>query len=307
MIVRKVLDWRIVLRVGWRRMLTLIVISTCVAFAYKWFGNQVSMSTLPASILGIAIAFLIGFRVNSAYDRWWEGRKIWGAIVNDSRTFARQIITMIRPGFKPHTTAPATEAVMKELVYGQLAFVWALNWNLRTNGEKMAAEVRRFFDKNTADQLLASKNTPNAILMLQASRLEAAFSAGHTEDFRHMQIDATITRLCESMGMAERIKSTVFPRQYAYYSTLFTRLYSYMIPFVLVPETGYWVVPFTLLIGFIFFALDGIAAGIENPFNNSFNDTPMTAICTNIEINLREMLGERDLPAPTQPVNGFLM
>lgn len=163
-----------------------------------------------------------------------------------------------------------------------------------------------WFDEVQLNQLSRSRHIPNAILLLQAQRLEQAFQLKATEDFRHMQIDTRLNALTDAMGACERIKNTVFPRQYSYYSTKFTLLYSILLPFILVQEAGVLVIPFTILIGFIFFALDGIAAGIENPFENSFNDTPLTSISRNIELNLREMLGEENLPNPLQPVNGFL-
>lgn len=306
MIVRKVLDWRIIVRIAWKRMLSLAIVSTTVAIVYRVYGADVSISTLPASILGIAIAFLIGFRVNSAYERWWEARKIWGAIVNDSRTFARQVLTMVNTSFRPEASSQEVTGLQKQLIYGQIGFVWALNWNLRKNPVQMNTDASVFFSNEEWLALSTSANVPNAILTLLGQKLEETRQKGLTEDFRHMQMDNTLSRLTESMGMAERIKNTVFPRQYSYYSTLFTKVYSYMLPFVLVPDTGFWVILFTCLIGFVFFALDSIANGIDNPFNNSLNDTPMTAISRTIEINLREMLGEQSLPEPVQDVNGFL-
>lgn len=305
MIVRKHLDYRVVWKVGRVRILTLLILSVTVTILYRQFGHDVSISTLPASILGIALSFLIGFRVNSAYERWWEARKVWGAIVNDSRSLARQVNAFITHKWNPQMSDGQLAAVRKELVYGQIGFVYALKHHLRrTEGSE---ETAPFFDPAVIGQLSHKTHLPNAILQLQADRMRRAFEHGHTEDFRHMQMDATLNRLCDSMGAAERIKNTVFPRQYGYYSTLFSALYGYLLPFILVQEAGWLTIPFTVLIGFIFFALDGIARGIENPFENSFNDTPLNAICRTIEINLREMLDERDLPEPVQPVNGFLL
>ena len=305
MIIRKVLDFRIVWRVGRKRMLVLAAISTSVYLLYEHFGNKaIVVSTIPASILGVALAFLIGFRVNSAYERWWEARKIWGALINDSRTFARQVITFINPKPDHDPEEDRSSGVRKTLIYGQLGYVYALKNHLRR--KDIFEETAPFFDEADMGELKNAKHVPNAIILLQARRIQAALNEGHTEDFRHMQLDNTLNRLCDSMGAAERIKNTVFPRQYSYYSTTFTRIYSYLLPFILVRECGWTVIPFTLIIGFIFFALDSIASGIENPFENSVNDIPMNSICRTIEINLKEMLGEPDLPSPVEPVNGFL-
>jgi putative membrane protein len=305
MIIRKHLDPRIILRVGRRRIATLLILSTLVYLLYAQFGNRdVVVSTVPASILGVVIAFLIGFRVNSAYERWWEARKIWGGLVNDSRNFARQVMTFINTHWNPELNEEEAATLRRDLIYGQIGFVYALKNTLRR--QDIIQETKPFFSIGILARLQEEKHIPNAILLRQAQLVQAAVQSGHTEDFRHMQFDNTFNRLSDWMGASERIKNTVFPRQYSYYSTLFTTIYSYLLPFILVQETGWMVIPFTVLIGFIFFALDGIANGIENPFENSINDTPMSAICRTIEINLRQMLGEKELPEPVQPVNGFL-
>lgn len=132
MIVRKNLDWKIILKVGWKRMVLLAALSSVVYVAYTYLNTtHLAISTVPASILGVAIAFLIGFRVNSAYERWWEARKIWGALVNDSRSFGRQVLTLIGPGFRGDMDTAAIQAIQRQLIYGQIGFVHALRAHLR--------------------------------------------------------------------------------------------------------------------------------------------------------------------------------
>jgi putative membrane protein len=302
MIVRPSLDPRIIWKVARVRLLTLTVLSTGVYSVHRTWFPELALSALPASILGVAISFLIGFRVNNAYERWWEARKVWGAIVNDSRSFARQALTFVTPHW--NKGSEPVEGTVKQLVYAQIGFAHALRASLRR--QDVSSELAPFFAAEELAQLTARRSVPTAILQLQAERLRRAFERAHTEDFRHMQMDATLNRLCDAMGACERIKNTVFPRQYSVYSSQFTRCYCYLLPFILVGDSGVLVVPFTLLIGFIFFALDSIANGIENPFENTYNDTPMSAISRGIEIDLRQMLGERDAPPPIEPVNGFL-
>lgn len=306
MIVRQHLDIKVILRVAWKRVGSLLLVSSGVYYAYTHLGHEhIAISTVPASILGVAIAFLIGFRVNSAYERWWEARKIWGALVNDSRSFSRQVLTLINRRWNPALNEPEVSALHKKLIYRQLAFVHALKNHLRK--KEILPEITAFLEEEDIEKLKQEQNIPNAILLMQARTLQNALEKGHTEDFRHMQLDNTLNRFCDSMGAAERIKNTVFPRQYSYYSTQFTRIYSLILPFILIEEAGWLVIPFTLIIGFIFFALDGIASGIEKPFENSYNDIPMSSICRTLEINLRQMLGETNLPAALEPENGFLL
>lgn len=304
MILRKSLDWRIIIRRTWKRSTTLLLLSSLVAIAYHLFWlDNLAISTIPASILGVAIAFLIGFRVNSAYERWWEARKIWGALVNDTRNWSRQVMFLV-PTPDTGMESQAVKELHRELLYRQLAFAYALKNHLRKLD--IETEITPFVSTDELASYRGKSNIPNSLLQKQASRLRDLSASGKLDDFRLIQLDTTLNRLCDEMGACERIKNTVFPRQYSYYSTLFTKIYSYMLPFVLVGETGWLVIPFTMVIGFVFYALDVIAYGIDNPFENTLNDTPMSAICRTLEINLREQLGETELPEPLQPVNGFL-
>jgi putative membrane protein len=307
MIVRKVLDWRIIIRRTWKRLGLVGLLAFTVVALHEWLGiKYLAVSTLPASILGVAIAFLVSFRVNSAYERWWEARRIWGAVVNDSRTMARQFITFISSKHFSEVSQDESQitSLKKELVYRQIAFAFALKNHLRKKDP--FPEMESFISADELQALKLKKHVPNSILEKQAERLQNIRETDLIEDYRHMQMDTKLSSLCDSMGACERIKNTVFPRQYAYYSSLFVAIYSYMIPFVLVKETGFMAIPFSMIIAFIFFALDSIANGIEKPFENSINDTPMSALCRNIEISLREQLGETELPPPLEPVRGFL-
>jgi putative membrane protein len=303
MIVRKTLDPRVIIRVGWKRVLTLIIISVVAVIIHTQTWFDISIDPVPASILGVAIAFLIGFRVNSAYERWWEARRLWGSITNDSRSFARQILSIAsHPGDAMPNVKP--DNWQRKVIMRQIAFCYALKNSLRK--VDVYSEIADFVSKEELDYLKSQKNVANAILQLQAHSLTRARAEEKFDELRLLHMDTRLNSLADAMGGCERIKNTVFPRQYSYYSTLFVRIYSYLLPFVFVGKSGWGTVAFAVLIGFIYFALDAIASGIENPFENSFNDTPMNAICRNIEINLLQMLGETDLPKPVEPVNGFL-
>jgi putative membrane protein len=303
MIVRKTLDPLVIIRVGWKRVLTLIIISVFAVIIHTQTWFDISIDPVPASILGVAIAFLIGFRVNSAYERWWEARRLWGTITNDSRSFARQIVSIAaHPGDSmPDSTSDEWQ---KKMIKRQIAFCYALKNSLRKMD--VSGEISDFVSEEELAWLKKQKNVPNAVLQLQGHALTRARAEEKFDELRLLHMDNRLNSLADAMGGCERIKNTVFPRQYSYYSTLFVRIYSYLLPFVFVGKSGWATRAFAVLIGFIYFALDAIASGIENPFENSFNDTPMNAICRNIEINLLQMIGETDLPKPVEPQNGFL-
>jgi putative membrane protein len=276
-----------------------------VTIAYnKWGAHSIIVDSLPASILGVALAILIGFRINNAYERWWEARRLWGAIVNDSRSIVRQSASFFVADDINGITLNEAAYEKQQFAYRQIAFVYALKNHLRR--QQNMEELQPFLPEAEFGALAKEQNIPNTILLFHADHIEQLREKGMIDNFRHMQMDTKLSALCDSMGGCERIKNTVFPRQYSVYTTSFIAIYSYLLPFILVQKSGWVTIPFTLLIGFIFFALDSVARGIENPFENRFNDTPMSSICRTIEINIKQMLKLDDLPEPVQPVNGFL-
>jgi ion channel-forming bestrophin family protein len=304
MIVRKTLDPNKIVQIAWKRVTALALLSTLVSVTYIHYGYQpISIESLPASILAVALSILIGFRVNSAYERWWEARRIWGALVNDSRSIARQVLTFFTDS-KANESSTELSTEKRKFIYRQIAFVHALKSHLRN--QDVLAEVRPFLSEQELAFVQTHKNIPNALLLLHGQHLQQKLFSGHIEDFRHMQMDTKLSALTDSLGACERIKNTIFPRQYSVYTTLFVAFYNYLLPFVLISYCGWLTIPLTILIGFIFFALDTIARGIENPFENTFNDTPMSSISRTIEINLKQMLGEKDIPEPVKDINGFL-
>jgi ion channel-forming bestrophin family protein len=306
MIVRPNLDPKIIIKIAWKRMLTLLIISGLVVKANLiWGYTHIKIDTLPATVLGTALAILTSFRVNSAYDRWWEARRLWGAIINDSRTITRQMTTFLSyQDVQKVENRTEHDAYVRELVYRQIAFAYSLKNHLRK--QDIFEEIKDFVSVEELEFLKKQQHIPNAILQRQAETLHDIHEKGYMDSFQHVQIETKLSTLCDAMGGCERIKNTVFPRQYSIYSSTFIRIYTYFLPFVMVNGSGWVTIPATLLIGFIFFAMDTIAKGIENPFENGINDTPMSALCRTIEINLRQQLGETDLPKPIQPVRGFL-
>jgi putative membrane protein len=291
------LPFRVILPVIWQRILLLIVVSCSAVILYQWFGHQVRINDTPLSIFGTVLAILMGFRVNNAYDRWWEARKVWGAIVNDSRSVARLIIGFCKG-------APGT--VVTQLVYRHIAFCYATANHLR--GLHTAEATEPFLSPDEHAQAQATSNVPNAIMMQQTQHVELLRRDSVLSEFHQRQIEERCTLLIDSLGKCERIKKTVFPHDYSWYASRLVDLFGVLIPWVIVDDTGTWqTVLWTLLLGYAFYAVDRLALVIEKPFQNRVNDTAMTAISRTIEIDLRQMLGETDVPEPVQPVDGVLM
>ena len=148
-------------------------------------------------------------------------------------------------------------------------------------------------------------NIPTQLVQIQANRLRSLFK-NTTNDFRYMQIDSTLNEFYNIQGGCERIKNTVFPRIYSHLTTVFTWVFAFSLVFSLYDELNWEILIMRVLVAYVFLTLEKISRSLKDPFENDISDTPMTAICRTIEIDLREMLGETDLPKPVEPVKGVL-
>lgn len=313
MYIRNYVSIRIIAKSAWKPVLIFIILSISICALYLELGYEIiAIPFLPVGTLGTAVAILLGFRNNSAYDRFWEARKIWGGVVNNSRTFARQITTFATLNHTQGLVDPnELKAFHREMVYRHIAWVNALRLHLRQqdlNDPSCWWELRIFLDTDEEFMKINNSiNKPTQILQKQAERLRDAFDKGIIEDFRHMQLDNTLSEFYNLQGMCERIKNTPLPRQYAFFTRLFTWIFMILLPFGFVMELKWKTVPLTVLISWIFNTLEHVGHYTENPFDNVINDVPMTALCRTIEIDLREQLGETKLPPKLEPVNGVLM
>ncbi|GJM29897.1 MAG: membrane protein [Cyclobacteriaceae bacterium] len=260
---------------------------------------------LPSiTIFGTIISLFLAFKTNESYNRWWEARILWGSMVNYSRSFSRQILNLVTPEIG--TTAQTNEeltAIQKELIYRHLGYINALRIALRN--QNSWEELDRFLGSDERKQITRYANIPTQLVNLQANRLKSLFN-NTKNDFRYMQIDGTLNEFYNIQGGCERIKNTVFPRAYSYLTTVFTWLFAFSLIFSLYDELNWEILIMRVLVAYVFLTLEKISRGLKDPFENKVSDIPMTAICRTIEIDLREMLGEEDLPPPLKPDKGVL-
>jgi len=257
----------------------------------------INLITVP----GTVIALLLGFRTNSAYDRWWEARIIWGAIVNDSRTWVRQLMT-----FVPSNDEKSSNVhIIKEMGLRQAAWNYALMRNLRK--QDPLTDLAELVSTEEITQLKGKQNIPNALLYNQAEQLKKVHENKLIDSYQLVQLDSTLSRLTDAMGKCERIKNTVFPSSYSLLVDLLIYLWIVFLPFGLVDMIGYILIPTTVSLAFSFLVIDRIAIYMQDPFENSPSDTPMTALSRTIEINIRQELKLTDVPKPLSPVDGILM
>lgn len=312
MIVRRNLKFSLLIRHLYLPVLYFLVVATVVYVAYDVL--DISQFRLPAAltaVMGTALAIFIGFRNSSSYDRWWEARKIWGGVVNYSRTFGRQATTLVTLQHVRGASTPGELAyIHRDLVRRHLAWINALRIQLR--GQQDWTDVERHLSAEEWAVLKDKKNKATQLVQQQAEVITKLQMQGFVEDFRHIQLDNTLTELYNLQGKAERIKNTPLPRQYDYFINMFLWCFVTLLPATLIQplseiQISISVIPLSALISLCFYVVAAVAAYNEDPFENKPSDTPMTALCRTIEIDLLEQLKEKNLPEKLTPVDGFLM
>ena len=276
-------------------LLIVLLFSTGIYF----FSNYLIDFNIPVSVgafLGTAISLLLSFKLSQSYDRWWEARKIWGAIVNDSRTLVMQLKAFNQKNNKEIT---------KRMAYRQIAWCYALSQHLRkVNASK---NIDEFVSRQELTSLENHKNIPLALLGYQSDDLANLHQENAINDYQQIQIDSTLVKLCASMGMAERIKNTFFPKTYRLTLHFFIYIFLTALSFGLVDVYGPIQIPFMILISIPLLLLEKIAFTIQDPFDNRPSDTPMTSLSRTIEINIKQQLGEENIPEPLASESFYIL
>jgi len=264
-----------------------VVTAGYLATPYKF-----DFPALPLSLIGSAIAVFLAFRNTTAYARWWEARTLWGAMVNSSRNFARELKMLLPPG---------SDGIRAELVERHIAYVHALRLHLRK--QSPWSELQQRLPAGELEQLHTIANVPNAILDRSAQII------GRLEGLDSMKLAAlarTLGDFSNAQGGMERINNTPFPRQYATYPVVFTHGFCLLLPLGLVGSLGIYTPLGSTVAGFLFLALLQIGNDMQAPFANTENDVPLTTLTRSIEINLRDGLGETHRLKPVDVENGVL-
>lgn len=302
-----------------------------------WLG----IPWLPVSVIGIAVSFFVGFKNNSSYGRLWEARMIWGAIVNNSRSWASSVLNFvseenISDSEKENVIATKTRLVKRHIAWlytlrAQLLIpaqwehtqvgsgVGKINRARRKNifGNNCGPEVKQVLNKylpNEAEKFAGKTNAAVQILNEQAKDLKALKDKGALSDYQFVKLQELIHKHYDEQGKSERIKGFPFPRQYATGSFYFIGIFIFLLPFGMLTEfdklleEDIWLtVPFVVLIGWVFILMELIGDYSENPFQGLPNDIPLKSICRTIEIDLLQMLGEENVPEKVTGSNGVLM
>lgn len=250
---------------------------------------------IPAFI-GTAISVILSFKLNQSYDRWWEARKIWGSIVNDSRTLVLQLQAF---------TSKGNEDVVRTIAYRHIAWCYSLTNSLR--GLDALKDLEKFLSPVELEMISAHTNKPLAILQLNTHDIAQLKEKQQLETFTHVQLNATIASFTNSMGMAERIKNTIFPVTYLVFLHVFIYLFIITLSISLQDIEIIYELPLLVVISSVFLLLEKAAKYMQDPFSNKPTDTAMTTISTCIEINIKQLLNDKDVPSPHPPEQFYMM
>ena len=242
--------------------------------------------TIP-TLIGTCISLLLAFRTNQSYDRWWEARIVWGGIVNDSRSFIRQLMMYL-------PDAANRQSVIESFVDRQVAWCFVLGDALR--GQDVTDRLQRFQSNADTQRLIKYDNVPNALLLEHGLAIRRLYNQGALTDYQMVQLGVTLGSLTDSMGRCERIKNTVFPRTYTFYMRVFIYLFAAILPFCFESNLYFLDVPIVTLIASTFILIEKSAIQLQDPFENKPTDTPVTTIAQSIEITLKKMAGYAEIP-----------
>lgn len=316
-----------------RRDIYLFTLVSVIPTALYYFF-EVKWLVIPwvaIALVGTAAAFVVGFKNTQTYNRLWEARQIWGSIINSSRAWGIMVKDMVN----------ADREEIRTLVYRHIAWLTALryqmrepraweNMTLKSNIEfarfykvperetPLEEELKKFLTDEEITYILKKKNRATQIISLQSARLKALKASGKLSEFDFIELERLLTTLYDHQGRSERIKNFPYPRQFATINQMFIRLFVGILPFGILQEFGkltndlgkefIWVtVPCSLVVGWVFYVMERIGESTENPFEGGANDVPISNICRTIEIDLRDMLDETELPPPITAVNNILM
>ena len=290
----------------WGRTLAVTALSIAMTVLYEVVPIlHYSVTSAPFSIIGLPLGVFLGFRNNSAYDRFWEGRKLWGGLVNTSRSLTRQVLTLMNPIDAPPGAPKPLELTKLELsmVHLVIAFAYALRDHLRETDpfETLAKTI----PEADVERLRAENNVPLGILQRLGEHLSTAYRMQWVHAQHVSVMEASLVSLTDIQGACERIKSTPVPYSYTVLMHRIVALYCGLLPFGLFETVG-WATPLVVFaISYCMFGLDAVGDEIEQPFGLDLNDLPLSSIAHTIEKNLRQRIGEPSPPS-IAPVRGVL-
>lgn len=344
MYVKKNFTLQGVLAFSWFHIVWISVWSIFVASIFYFIDpDWLDIPWLPISIVATAVAFYIGFKNNSSYDRLWEARKIWGAIINSSRMWGATVRSYVSNQFDSSATEQDLKEIHRILLYRHIAYLYILRSQLLIptewehvnqskfvrrlaekrmkevgvglyNDDELEPKLEKYLEEVEMKRIINYKNSATQLIDQQSQHLQMLRKQDKIDDFRHMELQKILNDFYTHQGKAERIKKFPFPRQYGGTSFILVAIFIFLVPFGFASEfsklgaNGVWLsVPFSILVSWIYIIMELVGDYSENPFEGMGNDIPMLSLCRTIEIDLLEMLDEDEIPAAIQAKNGVIM
>ncbi|MCP4504453.1 MAG: hypothetical protein GY822_31470 [Deltaproteobacteria bacterium] len=287
------------LRWQWKFVLLATVAATLVTSCHVLLGWEwMRLPSLPLAVVGASLGIFVSFRTNSSYDRWWEGRKLWGRMINTSRHVAIQAKNYFGDDEKMRET----------FIRRHIAYVHVFRTLLRGQAPLEDEDVLKYLDDDDKKDIVGNSNMTAFLLERQFSVICEANNAGNLNEFRLSDMDESLRHFLDIQGGCERIKKTPLPRAYGFIAERLIQWFSVLFPAGLVVDLGWATIPVAVLVAFCFKMISETGRVLEDPFNLFWNALPLHNISRTIEINLLEILGDDDLPAPIGPIgNGNVL
>jgi len=274
---------------------TFIFLLSCgvVFFKSDFLGYHINLTSAPFSLMGVALAIFLGFRINASYDRYWEARKLWGGVLIDTRNLARQALTF-----------PVQTTEIRTFILGLAAFAASMRNQLRGLDSRNGLES--LLPKDVLDQVCQKSNVPVALLLWLAEGTRKMREVDGLDPVLAQRMEENLDNLSRSWGGCERIANTPLPFTYTVILHRSAYLYCILLPFGLEETVGIMMPLVVAFVSYTFFTLEEFSHEIEEPFGMQGNDLPLDALVIGIESSLKEMLGE-PLPAMPQPDRNFVL
>jgi ion channel-forming bestrophin family protein len=288
---------------AWQWKYILFFTTTAVAGAIVHFEiwRDAALPVLPFGIVGGALGIFVSFRTNQAYARWWEARQLWGRMINNSRTLASQVLTYMPPDGDGR-------AIAEGIVRRQVAYVHVLRVQLRNQDVAKDSEVERLLGVVCQTKFAGDANAAYLLAYENHEALAAAVRAKHVTDTQMLAIDETLRQILDVQGGCERIKRTPMPQGYAMIMSRLLAAFALALPFALVRDLGWGMIPVSVFVCLAFALISESGRILEDPFNMYWNGMPLMALTRTIELNLRQRLGDAEIPGiPGPDKRGVLM
>lgn len=283
------------------RIVYVVVIALVVTIVHEfWYPFRSSLTVTPFSLIGLTLAIFLGFRNRVSYERFWEGRTMWGELHIVARNLARQTLTLPSPA----TGEALTAGERRDLIHRIIAFTHALRHYLRKTDPQ--TDLRRYLPEPEVKALLAASNLPNALVLNIGQAYARLCHAGRIDPILFAAIEHQVTRLAYILGGCERVQSTPIPFAFLLLLHRTVHIYCLLLPFGLIDTVGMMTPVVVCIVSYTFFGLDALGDQIEDPFSLRPNNLPLDAISRAVENNLLSMLGDANPPRLLQPVDTLL-